>query len=79
MKIENINTLGELKASGYKSKSIKDELRFNLREKIKSGKNTFEGVHGFENTVIPELMMCLSDRVLKECSISIMSQSTLTT
>ena len=55
MKIENINTLGELKASGYKSKSIKDELRFNLREKIKSGKNTFEGVHGFENTVIPEL------------------------
>lgn len=36
MKIENINTLGELLQSGYQSKSIKDELRHNLREKIKS-------------------------------------------
>ena len=36
MKIENIKTLGELKKSGYESKSIKDELRSNLREKIKS-------------------------------------------
>ena len=42
MKIENINTLGELKASGYQSKSIKDELRNNLREKIKAGQTTFE-------------------------------------
>jgi magnesium chelatase subunit I len=54
MKIENINTLGELKASGYKSNSI-EELRTNLRAKIKSGEPAFEGVHGFENTVIPEL------------------------
>ena len=52
MKMENIKTLGELKKSGYVSKSIKDELRHNLREKIKSGKPVFEGVHGFENTVI---------------------------
>ncbi|GEC71491.1 magnesium chelatase subunit I [Flavobacterium flevense] len=62
MKIENINTLGELKASGYKSKSIKDELRTNLREKIKSGQPTFEGVHGFENTVIPELERAILSR-----------------
>jgi magnesium chelatase subunit I len=55
MKIENIKTLGELKAAGYQSKAIKDELRDNLREKIKSGNPVFEGVHGFENTVIPEL------------------------
>jgi magnesium chelatase subunit I len=54
MKIENINTLGELKESGYKSNSIK-ELRSNLRAKIKAGEPAFEGVHGFENTVIPEL------------------------
>jgi magnesium chelatase subunit I len=50
-KIENINTLGELKESGYKSNSIK-ELRSNLRTKIKAGEPAFEGVHGFENTVI---------------------------
>ena len=62
MKIENINTLGQLKAAGYKSKSIKDELRDNLREKIKSGKPVFEGVHGFENTVIPELERAILSR-----------------
>ena len=62
MKIENINTLAELKASGYISRSIKDELRDNLREKIKSGKPVFEGVHGFENTVIPELERAILSR-----------------
>jgi magnesium chelatase subunit I len=60
--MNNIKTLGELKASGYISKSIKDELRSNLREKIKSGKPTFEGVHGFENTVIPELERAILSR-----------------
>jgi len=62
MKIETINTLGELKASGYKSKSIKDELRDNLREKIKSGQTAFEGVHGYESTVIPELERAILSR-----------------
>jgi magnesium chelatase subunit I len=55
MKIETIKTLGDLKKAGYQSKGIKEELRDNLRTKIKSGKPVFEGVHGFENTVIPEL------------------------
>jgi magnesium chelatase subunit I len=62
MKIENINTLGELKAAGYESKSIKDELRNNLRDRIKSGKPAFEGVHGFENTVIPEMERAILSR-----------------
>lgn len=62
MKIENIKTFGQLKAVGYQSKSIKEELRYNLREKIKSGKPTFEGVHGFENTVIPELERAILSR-----------------
>ena len=62
MKIENIKTLGELKQSGYVSRSIKVELRENLREKIKSGKPVFEGVHGFENTVIPELERAILSR-----------------
>lgn len=60
--MNTIKTLGALKASGYQSKSIKDELRSNLREKIKSGKPTFEGVHGFENTVIPELERAILSR-----------------
>ncbi|MEL0457165.1 magnesium chelatase [Flavobacteriaceae bacterium SZ-1-7] len=62
MKIENIKTLGELKASGYKSKSIKDELRDNLIKKIKNKEATFEGVHGYENTVIPELERAILSR-----------------
>ena len=62
MKIETIKTLGELKAAGYQSKSIKDELRNNLREKIKTGKPVFEGVHGFENTVIPEIERAILSR-----------------
>lgn len=62
MEIENIKTLGELKKSNWISRSIKDELRDNLRIKIKSGKPVFEGVHGFENTVIPELERAILSR-----------------
>ncbi len=60
--MNTIKNLGELKKSGYISRSIKDELRDNLRTKIKSGKPTFEGVHGFENTVIPELERAILSR-----------------
>ncbi len=60
--MNHIKTLGELKQAGYQIKSIKDELRNNLRDKIKSGKPTFEGVHGFENTVIPELERAILSR-----------------
>lgn len=57
-----ILTLGELKASKYKSKSIKDELRDNLIQHIESGTPTFPGVYGFENTVIPELERAVLSR-----------------
>ncbi|MGK0252613.1 MAG: magnesium chelatase subunit I [Mariniflexile sp.] len=62
MKMKNIKTLGELKESGYRSKSIKDELRDNLIQKIKNKETTFEGVHGYENTVIPELERAILSR-----------------
>jgi len=48
-------TLGELVASGYIFKSIKDELRDNLIKSLKSGAPTFPGIHGYESTVIPQL------------------------
>ncbi|MEM9896895.1 MAG: magnesium chelatase [Bacteroidota bacterium] len=57
-----IKTLGALKQSGYQSKSIKDELRDNLIEKIKKKETVFEGVHGYENTVIPELERAILSR-----------------
>ena len=55
MKIDKIKTVGELKKQGYQTKSIKDELRDNLILKIKEGVPAFEGIHGFEETVIPEI------------------------
>ncbi|MEY3966192.1 MAG: hypothetical protein RL263_1361, partial [Bacteroidota bacterium] len=57
-----ISTFGELKNSGYTPKSIKDELRENLIRNIQSGINSFEGVHGFEKTVIPELERAILSR-----------------
>lgn len=50
-----ISTFGELKAAGYESRSIKEELRENLIMKLANGEPTFEGIIGFENTVIPAL------------------------
>lgn len=55
MNYETINTLGQLKEAGWISRSIKDELREHLIERLQSGKPTFEGIHGYEHTVIPEL------------------------
>jgi magnesium chelatase subunit I len=60
--INTIKTLGELKKSGYASRSIKDELRANLIAKIKADEVSFTDVHGFENTVIPELERAILSR-----------------
>ena len=50
-----INTLAQLRGSGYKSKSIKEELRQNLIDKLRNKKTVFEGIWGYEETVIPDL------------------------
>lgn len=50
-----IHTLGELKKTGYKSRSIKQELRDNLIEKIKNKEEVFPGIWGYEETVIPDV------------------------
>jgi magnesium chelatase subunit I len=56
MTIEPARTLGELKASGYKSVSVKDELRANLIRKLHAGQKLFPGVVGYDETVIPQLI-----------------------
>ncbi|KAB7725964.1 magnesium chelatase [Rudanella paleaurantiibacter] len=50
-----IKTLGELKAAGYQTRSIKQELRDNLIEKIKAKEMVFPGIWGYEETVIPDV------------------------
>ena len=62
MNIERINTIGDLKKAGYESKKIKDELRDNLIRRMKDGTEVFEGVWGYENTVIPELETAILSR-----------------
>lgn len=54
MNISTIKTLGELKKSGYISKSIKQEIRDNLIKKIKAKENPFPGILGYEDSVIPD-------------------------
>lgn len=55
-------TLGELKASGYQPRSIKEELRSNLIQKLQSKEKVFEGIIGFEDTVLPDIERAVLSR-----------------
>ncbi|WP_316817088.1 sigma 54-interacting transcriptional regulator [Pedobacter nyackensis] len=57
-----IKTLGELKASRYKSLSVKDELRKNLVKQLRTRSKGFEGIIGYNDTVIPELQTAILSR-----------------
>ncbi len=59
---KNIQTLGELKKSGYRPNSIKDEIRNNLISKLKKNDPTFNGIVGYEETVIPDVERALLSR-----------------
>ncbi|HWC29793.1 MAG TPA: magnesium chelatase [Dehalococcoidia bacterium] len=48
-------TLGELRSSGYKIQTVKQEMRRNLIEKMRKGEDIFPGILGFEETVLPQL------------------------
>ena len=60
--MKNIKTLGELKASGYSPKSIKEEMRENLIKKLKTKETVFSGILGFEDTVLPDLERAILSR-----------------
>ncbi|MCB0296256.1 MAG: magnesium chelatase, partial [Calditrichaeota bacterium] len=57
-----IKTLGDLKASGYKPRSIKQELRENLIGKLQSKAPLFERILGYEKTVIPDIERAILSR-----------------
>jgi magnesium chelatase subunit I len=48
-------TVGELRASGYQSRSVKQELRDNLIARLQRGEPIFPGIIGYEDTVIPQI------------------------
>ncbi len=49
------STVGELKASGWRSRSVKEELRANAIARIRSGDVLFPGILGYGDTVLPQL------------------------
>jgi magnesium chelatase subunit I len=56
------HTLGELRASGYRFQSVKDEMRANLLRAIAKRAEIFPGIHGYERTVIPALHNAILSR-----------------
>lgn len=52
---ERARTVGELRRSGYKVLSVKEELRKNLVAKLQRGEQVFPGIIGFDDTVIPQV------------------------
>src|SRR5438477_8266449 len=48
-------TIGELRASGYQTKTVKQELRDNLIARLKQSEHLFPGIVGYEETVLPQI------------------------
>lgn len=62
MNYSKIKTLGELKKAGYKTKSVKEEIRDNLVGLLESGGSRFEGIIGYDESVIPDTERALLSR-----------------
>ncbi len=54
-KLLGLKNIGELKSAGYQSRSIKEELRSNLIKRLENKENIFDGIWGYEDTVIPDI------------------------
>jgi magnesium chelatase subunit I len=52
-------TLGALRDTGYRSRSVKTEIRENLLDRLRSGETAFPGIVGFDDTVLPQLESAL--------------------
>ncbi len=57
-----VKNIGQLKSFGYVPKTVKEEMRDNLIQFLKDGKNPFEGIQGYEDTVIPQLQTAILSR-----------------
>jgi magnesium chelatase subunit I len=54
--MKKAKTLGELRRQGYAVRSVKDELRANLIEKLRGGGKIFPGIVGYDETVVPQIV-----------------------
>src|SRR4051794_26993731 len=57
-----IETLGDLRHSGYRSRPVKQEIRDNLVCKLRAGDQLFPGIIGYDDTVIPQLVNAVLSR-----------------
>ncbi|QYJ04128.1 AAA family ATPase [Nocardioides panacisoli] len=55
----SISTVGQLRASGHEHKGLRTEIRDNLLARLAAGEDPWPGLHGFEDTVIPQLERAL--------------------
>ncbi len=60
--MKRARTLGELKASGWRSRSVRDELRENLIAAIREGRDRWPGILGYDGTVLPQIENALLSR-----------------
>ena len=57
-----IETLDDLRRSGYRSRPVKQEIRDNLVCKLRAGERLFPGIIGYDETVIPQLVNAVLSR-----------------
>src|SRR5438270_2707723 len=62
MATDRPRTLGDLRASGYKFETVKDEMRRNLVTRLRSGKALFADILGYEETVVPQIQNAILSR-----------------
>jgi len=55
-------TLGALRSSGYRSRSVRDELRTNVIARLRTGQPLFTGIHGYDDTVLPQVVNAILAR-----------------
>src|SRR5256885_7781814 len=57
-----IQTLGDLRQSGYRARPVKQEIRDNLVRKLRAGEPLFPGIIGYDETVVPQLVNAILSR-----------------
>jgi len=60
--VKHPKTLGELKASGYTQRTVKDEMRANMVRMLGAREELFPGIVGYDRTVIPGLVNAILSR-----------------
>src|SRR5215207_3589549 len=57
--VDRPRTLAQLRAAGWESKSVKEEIHDNFLRKLQSGEELYPGIIGYDDTVLPELNIAL--------------------